>query len=52
MEFIYNLSINSCLPLCHPSRKTERVFKNPENADMVRKISFQAKIIFSASMKC
>jgi hypothetical protein len=51
--------MNSCLPLwpgelfsgywtecssaSHPSRKTACVFKNPENAGMVRKMSFQAK---------
>jgi hypothetical protein len=27
----------------HPSRKTAFVFRNPKNAGMVRKISFQAK---------
>ncbi len=56
------LFINSCLPLwpgdlffsywtecsraSHPSRKTACVFKNPENAGMIRKISFQAKSSF------
>jgi hypothetical protein len=53
------LFINSCLPLwpgdlffshrtecssaSHPSKKTACVFKNPENAGIVRKISFQVK---------
>ncbi len=53
------LFINSCLPLwpgdlffsywtecssaSHPSRKTACVFKNPENAGMIRKLYFQAK---------
>jgi hypothetical protein len=35
----------------HPYGKTACVFKNTENADMVREISFQAKSFFSAPMK-
>jgi hypothetical protein len=35
-----------CSSASHPSRKTACVFKNPENAGMVRKISFQAKSYF------
>ncbi len=32
-----------CSSASHPSRKTACVFKNPDNAGMVGKISFQAK---------
>jgi hypothetical protein len=35
--------MQQCWTAGDPSRKTACVFKNPENAGMVRKISFQMK---------